>query len=1046
MYLVQRLPGMFARLALSSLFGLVLLGAEPGLAANKTWLSGGGANATNWNRGANWSPAGAPGSADDIIIPTTPANGTGFPVLNATSTIASLTIQSGASLTGASGFNLTVSGNVSITSTGVLNVNASTITVGGAITGTGTVNGNTSTLNVGGNMTVTTFTAGTSTVVYNGTGAQTAGGAYTYNNLTINKGGGTATLGGATTVNGTLTLTSGTLAVGANTLTLNGPAIAGTPSNLSTTSSSSLSFGGTAAGVSVPSSVTQLNNLTINNGNGITLNSSPTINGTLTLSAGVVSTGANTLITTANCPGSVARTSGHVAGFLRLQVPTGSPTCTFDVGDSTTYRPMNLTFSSVTTAGNLAGSVSQSAGDHPNISTSGLDATQSVNRFWTLTNSGIALSSYNATFNFVAGDVDAGADTAQFEVERWDGTSWSTTTAGTRTATSTQATGITSFSDFAVAKKKPAAVTPSSYNAFETSTSAGAITGVIKTKIAGASFSLDVVAIAGGAQLAGFTDQVIVELLGNNSLGVPLDAQNCPTSFTLVQTVSPNPTITGGRSTVNFAAVPNSWRDVRVRVRWPTSSPTVTGCSTDNFAIRPNAFSNFSVTDNDAQTAGTGRTLNDTAFGTVTHKAGRPFSVRATAVNAAGTPATTTNYSESPSTTITTCSAGAGTEACTVSFGTLSLNTTFSSGQLVSDVATYGEVGSFQLQLVDSAFSSVDASDGSTAAERNIVSSTINVGRFVPDHFAVSLNTPVFGTACSAGTFSYVGQAFNYTVQPVVTVTAQDFGNSTTMLYAGSWWRITNSSLTGKSYTAAAGTVDTSGLPGTDPVIAPAGSGTGTLTFSSGTGLLFTRTAPVAPFDAEIRLEINVLDSDGVAASSNPIAFGAASPGNGISFNNGKQMRFGRLQLGNANGSQLINLRVPLEAQHWNGTSFLTNTADSCTAIGGASIALSNYTQNLNACETSVSISGSFSSGRGNLQLTAPGNANNGGVVLTVNLGASGSGSTCIAGASTPVTGANKPFLQGNWTGGAYDQNPAARATFGVYKGSEEFIYFRENF
>src|SRR5207342_728198 len=110
--------------------------------------------------------------------------------------------------------------------------------------------------------------------------------------------------------------------------------------------------------------------------------------------------------------------------------------------------------------------------------------------------------------------------------------------------------------------------------------------------------------------------------------------------------------------------------------------------------------------------------------------------------------------------------------------------------------------------------------------------------RFVPDHFAVALNTPVFGPAC--GPFTYIGQAFNYTAAPVITVTAQDFANNATTLYntLGSWWRITNASLTGKAYTAAVGGApDTSGLPGTDPVIVSSGSGVGTLTFGSGSGL-----------------------------------------------------------------------------------------------------------------------------------------------------------------------------------------------------------------
>ena len=96
--------------------------------------------------------------------------------------------------------------------------------------------------------------------------------------------------------------------------------------------------------------------------------------------------------------------------------------------------------------------------------------------------------------------------------------------------------------------------TPASFNAFETGTAAGAVNGVIGTRVAGTAFSLDVVAILGGAQLALFNNTVRVELLGNTVLGTPLDAQNCPTAFTVVQTVSPDPAIVAGRSTVSFAA------------------------------------------------------------------------------------------------------------------------------------------------------------------------------------------------------------------------------------------------------------------------------------------------------------------------------------------------------------------------------------------------------------------------------------------------------------------------------------------------------------
>jgi hypothetical protein len=594
-------------------------------------------------------------------------------------------------------------------------------------------------------------------------------------------------------------------------------------------------------------------------------------------------------------------------------------------------------------------------------------------------------------------------------------------------------------------------IAPGSFNAFETATAAGAIVGAIRTKVAGTPFSLDVVAIESGAQMGAFNDPVMVDLLGNNTLAVALDANNCPTSFTAVQTVSPDPTIAGGRSTVAFAAVADAWRDVRVRVRWPSGAPTVTSCSTDNFAIRPNAFASFAASDTDWENAGTGRALSDVAFGVVVHKAGRPVSVRAAAVNAAGTPAVTANYVGTPTVTLSAC-AGA---ACTSAFGALTLNAAFAGGQLVTDVATYDNVGSFRVQLADTDFAVVDAGDGSTLAERSIDSAAIDVGRFVPDHFTAALNTPEFGTACSG--FGYLGQRFTYTTAPVVTVTARNFGGNPASFYEGAWWRLTNTSLApatqaGRYSAAGAVALDLALLPGinADPVIAASGAGVGTLTFSSGTGIAFNRTTPVAPFDAEIALAVDVIDADGVAYAGNPAQFGAASAGNGIAFNDGKAQRFGRLRLQNAYGPESLALRVGLETQYWSGSSFVRNVQDGCTSLNREHIALGSYTQNLNACETAVLEAGvTLSGGLATLTLAAAGAGNGGTVVLTPVLGALGAERYCPAkgGADAAAASADRAYLQGAWSGAAWDDNPAGQAAFGLYGSQpQNFIFFRENY
>lgn len=202
--------------------------------------------------------------------------------------------------------------------------------------------------------------------------------------------------------------------------------------------------------------------LKVNNASGVSLTANTTVAGTLTLASGVVNAGAFTLISGGDCTTKVARTGGHVAGLLQLAFPTGAPNCTFHVGDATIYRPINASFASVTVAGNLAGSVSQAAGEHPNIATSGLDSTKDVNRYWTLTNpvgGTIAYTTYTAAFNFISPtDFDAGANPANFEIERWDGAAWNVTTLGAATSTSTSASGLPfvavgSSNSFAVGEK-----------------------------------------------------------------------------------------------------------------------------------------------------------------------------------------------------------------------------------------------------------------------------------------------------------------------------------------------------------------------------------------------------------------------------------------------------------------------------------------------------------------------------------------------------------------------------------------------------------------
>jgi MSHA biogenesis protein MshQ len=218
---------------------------------------------------------------------------------------------------------------------------------------------------------------------------------------------------------------------------------------------------------------------------------------------------------------------------------------------------------------------------------------------------------------------------------------------------------------------------------------------------------------------------------------------------------------------------------------------------------------------------------------------------------------------------------------------------------------------------------------------------------------------------------------------------------------------------------------------------------------------MFTRGTAVSPFNADIGLSFSLTDEDGVTvarldgvAATNPVQFGTtAGAGNGITFvGAAKGMRYGRLRLQSANGSERLPLRMRVEAQYWNGSGFVINGDDACTTLSAANVAFGNFRGNLAAGETSASMTPAvFSAGTARVRLSAPGAGNNGSVDISLNLGATTTGASCIAGMAASGAGA-LPWLQGAWCGVAFDDDPSARATFGLYGASDGVIYRRENY
>jgi hypothetical protein len=319
------------------------------------------------------------------------------------------------------------------------------------------------------------------------------------------------------------------------------------------------------------------------------------------------------------------------------------------------------------------------------------------------------------------------------------------------------------------------------------------------------------------------------------------------------------------------------------------------------------------------------------------------------------------------------------------------------------------------------------------------------LGRFTPDHLDVVIDTaPVFQTGCDTGGFTYTGQPFVYAQAPVLRVTARSARNTQTANYTATWWKLTSASLGGPTYASDPGApagLDTTGLlpAGTDPLIVDLGDGSGTLTFDAGAGLRFDRSAPVGPFDAEIALSIDVQDGDAVVYAANPFQIGAPASGAGIAFTTGKEMRYGRVAIENAYGSELTALAVPLRAEYFEGTGFVPNREDGCTSIAASNVGTTARSPVALATAPSVA-KAPLLAGDAGLALSAPGQA--GTADLLVNLDGPDVG--------TPwgvIISAGLAWLQYDWTtGGAGppDQNPAARASFGIYAGQRPVIFRRE--
>jgi len=424
------------------------------------------------------------GGSSAITIQRVTVTGSGVALTNNGTLTVATALGGTGGLTNSSVGTLNIDGTSSvatIANAGVANISGSGAITTATLTNTGTLNlsgtntitaitnSSGGTLNVSSTASITTLTANASGNTVNYTGAAQTVKATTYHHL--NLGGSGAKAMATSTVNGNFSLTGtaanapsgaltvrGDFTIGAGTTFTAGAlshSVGGNWSNSGTftAGTGTVTFNGTAQ--QTFTGATTFANLTLNNAAGFAINNNMTVSTVLTLTSGGVTTSGNTLVASANCPGSISRTNGYVIGNLQLTIPTTNPvTCSYPVGDSIGYAPISIAKTGTNT-GTLTGRVD--SGDHPDGSAAvGINQLKNANHYWTLTAGTLSSATYTATFQFCATgacviptEVDSGAVTGNFIVTKKSGT-WSSQTVGTKTATSTQATGLTSFGIFDV--------------------------------------------------------------------------------------------------------------------------------------------------------------------------------------------------------------------------------------------------------------------------------------------------------------------------------------------------------------------------------------------------------------------------------------------------------------------------------------------------------------------------------------------------------------------------------------------------------------------
>jgi MSHA biogenesis protein MshQ len=356
----------------------------------------------------------------------------------------------------------------------------------------------------------------------------------------------------------------------------------------------------------------------------------------------------------------------------------------------------------------------------------------------------------------------------------------------------------------------------------------------------------------------------------------------------------------------------------------------------------------------------------------------------------------------------------------------------------------YTEVGNFTLKAesTDYLYSGMD------------ISGTAVVGRFYPHHFELTrgdLTNRVERNCDPASNFTYLGESLEFTY----TLTAKNAAEDPTKNYIGDFAKFNGT-----------GAVPF-GEPDNGYTVAAIDEGSDTLLNNrldlQSSSMLTPWDDGVAEFKVKLHVKradsedgpfdntifgVSVIDSDDVSIADLDLDADDDGANEHMQAAPGTILRYGRISLENAHGSELLDLNVPMNAEYFKEGSFRKNTDDTCTEITPPLViydiqpALDSVFSSSDICvidtgspgnsgigcellgETAKQFSSPPDNGDFNLWFAAPGAGKTGSFMIEADV---------------------PDFLQYDWNGDDnYDDNPTARATFGIYKGNERIIYLRE--